>query len=74
MNASATVLDTAMTVDQLTARFPEVIEVLNRFGIDMCCGGGVTLAEAASRDGASIDDVKKALAEVLAPPTTGSRA
>jgi iron-sulfur cluster repair protein YtfE (RIC family) len=54
-----------MTVDQLTARFPQAIEVLNRFGIDMCCGGGVSLKEATERDGASLDQVQRALVEVL---------
>ena len=74
MNASSAVLDTAMTVDQLTARFPEAIAVLNRFGIDMCCGGGVTLAEAADRDGAPIDEVRRALAEVLEHPAVSGDA
>ena len=64
MNANP-ILDTTLTVDQITARFPDAIEVLNRFGIDMCCGGGVTPAEAADRDGAPFDGVKRALAEVL---------
>ena len=74
MTAEPTILDSTLTVDQITARFPEAIEVLNRFGIDMCCGGGVTLAEAAERDGAPIDEVKRALAGVLTRQPSGSRA
>ena len=74
MKADIASLDSTLTVDQITARFPEAIEVLNRFGIDMCCGGGVTLAEAAERDGAPVHEVTKALAGVIARAAAGSPA
>ena len=68
------VLDTALTVDQITARFPQAIAVLNRFGIDMCCGGGVSLEEAARRDGASLAEVREALRAVLPQEPAGRSA
>ncbi len=40
VNAGATVNDTI-------ARFPATARVFNLFGIDTCCGGGNTVAEAA---------------------------
>lgn len=35
------------TVNDTIARFPATARVFNRFGIDTCCGGGSTVAEAA---------------------------
>lgn len=54
-------IDKASIVDELTARYPDTIAVFNRFGIDSCCGGGVPIAEAASRDGADFDALLAAL-------------
>jgi len=41
-----------MTVDETIRRFPATVEVFNAFGIDACCGGAASLAQAAARDGA----------------------
>lgn len=35
------------TVDEVIARHPSTIHVLNALGIDTCCGGGASLEEAA---------------------------
>lgn len=35
------------TVNDTIARYPATARVFNRFGIDTCCGGGSTVAEAA---------------------------
>lgn len=62
-------IDPTLTLDEITNRFPETIEVFNRFGIDMCCGGAATLAEAAARDGVKLPELQHALHEALAHRT-----
>ena len=47
----STSLDPALTINEIVTRFPDSIPVFNHFGLDMCCGGDVTLEEAARRDG-----------------------
>jgi regulator of cell morphogenesis and NO signaling len=44
-----------LTVNEAIQRFPDTVAVFNRFGIDACCGGAVSIAEAASRDGADLE-------------------
>lgn len=64
--------DSSWTVDEITTRFPETMPVFSRFGIDMCCGGDVTLAAAADRDGADLTQLMGAL-QVVAPTPVGER-
>lgn len=61
-------LDLSLTINELVARHPETIEVFNRFGFDTCCGGGVTVAEAAQRDGVDADLVVAELHQRVAIP------
>ncbi|MEP6991335.1 MAG: DUF542 domain-containing protein [bacterium] len=58
-------LDTTMTINEIVARFAETIPVFNRFGMDTCCGGGVTVDEAARRDGIEVGAVWAALHEAI---------
>ena len=44
----STRIDPGWTVDVLIARSPSSIFVLNAFGIDTCCGGSDTIAQAAT--------------------------
>jgi len=44
-------LETTTTVGQLVAERPSRSRVFERHGIDFCCGGGQTLAEACSKRG-----------------------
>lgn len=62
--------ETSWTVDQITARFPQTMEVFARFGIDMCCGGDVTLAAAADRDGADLAQLMEALRQAVSTSAT----
>jgi regulator of cell morphogenesis and NO signaling len=39
------------TVNEAIAANPAAVEVFARFGIDACCGGALTIAEAARRHG-----------------------
>lgn len=58
-------LDPALTINEIIARHPETIPVFNRFGMDTCCGGGVTVDESARRDGldagAVVAELRRAL-------------
>jgi regulator of cell morphogenesis and NO signaling len=55
-----------LTVNDAIRRYPGTVTVFNRFGIDACCGGAVSILEAADRDGADIEELIDALAEVAA--------
>jgi len=59
-------LDPALTINQIVLAHPPTIPVFNRFGIDVCCGGGVGLEDAAARDGVDAQALREALAEALA--------
>ncbi len=39
------------TVNATIARCPEAIAVFNGFGIDTCCGGGMSISDAARAQG-----------------------
>ena len=61
-------LDLCLTINEIVDRHPETIEIFNRFGLDTCCGGGVSVAEAARRDGVDVTAVVAELRRsVLAP-------
>jgi iron-sulfur cluster repair protein YtfE (RIC family) len=54
-------LDPSLPINQIVAQHPETIAVFDRFGFDTCCGGGVTVHEAAQRDGIDAQAVFAAL-------------
>ncbi|HEY9514504.1 MAG TPA: DUF542 domain-containing protein [Gemmatimonadaceae bacterium] len=58
--------DTELTVNDAVARFPATMGVFNRFGIDTCCGGGISIAEAAQRDEIALGELVKALQQAVA--------
>ena len=60
-------LDPTMTINAIVARHPETIPVFNRLGMDTCCGGGVSVEEAARRDGLPLDDVVAELQKAIGP-------
>lgn len=62
---NTTDLDSALTINEIVARFPETVPVFNRFGMDTCCGGGVRVDEAAARDGLDANAVMAALRDVV---------
>jgi iron-sulfur cluster repair protein YtfE (RIC family) len=44
-------IDAACTINALIAQQPASIFVLNAFGVDTCCGGSDTIAQAATHAG-----------------------
>lgn len=67
MTASRTTpaVDPTATVNEILVKYPETVSVFNQFGIDACCGGAASLEEAASRDGADVDRLIRALDAIV---------
>ncbi len=53
------------TVNDTIARFPDAIAVLNTFGVDTCCGGGLSIAQAAQANGLDLDALLRAVREAV---------
>jgi iron-sulfur cluster repair protein YtfE (RIC family) len=53
------------TVNQALRAAPQSAGVFNRLGVDTCCGGTLTLADAARAAGLAPDDLRAALAPAL---------
>jgi regulator of cell morphogenesis and NO signaling len=53
----------APSVGELVAERPERSRVFEELGIDYCCGGNVSLAEACARRGLAVDAVRRRLAD-----------
>ncbi len=54
-----------LTVNEVIGLWPATVAVFNRFGIDACCGGAVTVRVAALRDGADPGAVETALRDAI---------
>lgn len=54
------------TVNAAIARDPRTIGVFNQYGIDSCCGGEMTIADAAREHGIALDILTRALARAAA--------
>jgi len=54
------------TVNQMLLEHPATVAVFNAFGIDACCGGDVSIEEAARRDGADASALLAALDTIIA--------
>ena len=62
---AAPAIDAGWSINELLRRRPESVAVLNGHGIDTCCGGARSLADAAREDGL---DLAALLAELDATP------
>ena len=67
-------MEPTITVNDITARFPETIAVFNDFGVDACCGGDLRLADAATRDGVDLQALTDALARAIGGSAVTPRA
>jgi regulator of cell morphogenesis and NO signaling len=63
-------IDPAWSVNELLSRTPAAARVLNAFGIDTCCGGGDSLADAAREARLDLDVLLAALADATTEGTT----
>jgi regulator of cell morphogenesis and NO signaling len=54
-------IDPSWSLNEVLRRQPTTTVVLNAFGLDVCCGGARSLAEAAAEDGVDIDVLLAAL-------------
>ena len=45
------------TINQIVAALPQTLSVFQRFGLDTCCGGGLSLATAVERHQLSLETV-----------------
>ncbi|AFV76109.1 hypothetical protein YIM1640_14360 [Thermus oshimai] len=58
-------LDRKTTVNEVLKAHPEAVALLNRLGLDTCCGGSLPLEEAAREAGQDPKEVLRALEEFL---------
>jgi hypothetical protein len=58
----ATTITPGDTVETAVRRSPRALAALRELGIDTCCGGSLTLAQAAAAAGVSTERVLQALA------------
>lgn len=63
-------VDPTETVADVLGRSPATDAVFARFGIDRCCGGRLTLREAAATAGIAVETLTGALEAALAPTVT----
>ena len=56
-------IDQDLTINEVLLKYPSAVSVLNAYGIDTCCGGGDSVAEAAACDGIDLDELLSALRE-----------
>jgi iron-sulfur cluster repair protein YtfE (RIC family) len=50
-------IDPDTTVNDVVRLYPGTIPLFNEYGIDTCCGGGVSLAVAAQRDNVELSEL-----------------
>jgi iron-sulfur cluster repair protein YtfE (RIC family) len=60
-------IDPSWTVHELLRLIPESGASLQRVGIDTCCGGSLTLAQAAASAGTSVEAIARDLSETVSP-------
>lgn len=56
----------SMTVNEVLRSWPATADVLNRYALDMCCGGGLTLTQAAAFAGADLQSLLRDLERTTA--------
>jgi len=56
-------VDATTTVGELASTIPHAPRVLEKFGIDYCCGGGRSLVDACIAKGADLSEVIRAIAD-----------
>ena len=70
--ASATAIDMGTTVNDVVRMYPESVSVFNQLGIDACCGGDASIADAARRDGVELGSLLARLDAIAAAGRSNS--
>lgn len=65
MTTRTITVDASETLNELVARAPEALPVLQRFGLDTCCGGALTLAVAAQHHSLEVGELLAAIRAAL---------
>jgi regulator of cell morphogenesis and NO signaling len=63
-------VDGNTTVRELVGRYPQTRKVFEQYGIDYCCGGGKSLANAAQDSQAALPELIRDIETALAAPST----
>ncbi|HET7614167.1 MAG TPA: DUF542 domain-containing protein [Gemmatimonadaceae bacterium] len=63
---SRTGLDCSLTVNAVRAQHPSTLDVFNRFGLDTCCGGRLSVSDAAQAAGVDAKALCAALTDAIA--------
>lgn len=64
--------DTTKTVREFAVEVPQATRVFEKLGIDYCCGGGKSLAEACAHASVPVEDVLRNLTDKSAPAASNS--
>ena len=54
-------IDADAPLNAIVARYPQTLPVLQRFGLDICCGGALPLRIAAQHHDLQLEDILQAL-------------
>jgi iron-sulfur cluster repair protein YtfE (RIC family) len=66
MSIESQTIDPTLTISAVLGRYPATLAVFNARGLDACCGGGLTLRDAAARHGLDLAELLAALAQTAA--------
>jgi len=64
----ATTITLNMTINDAILAYPQILPVLQQAGLDACCGGGLSIAEAARRHGLDAGALFRALEDAVSAP------
>ena len=59
-------IDPSLTVNEILQRHPAAVTVINAYGIDSCCGGGIPLEAAAREQQLDLDAIRTELDALIA--------
>jgi len=65
MSPYSSTLVTTTSINEIIRRYPSALPVLNGFGIDTCCGGAESLAEAARSASIPLDALMAGLTAAI---------
>lgn len=64
--SNTTMPDATWSVNDVLRRYPDAVGVFNELGVDACCGGANSLADAARDAGVALDELLERVGEAVA--------